>query len=227
MIYPYPPVMDEWRTLSLLEEGMSIARFGDGELNLCLGGPAKLQKPTAFLANRLVEILGTMRSDCLVGIPRIGDLSELPERKARFWERYRGEKYFDLFGDGEYASAFITRPDSVPAINDIDYWIRFTQLWQGKHILMVEGEGSEFAKNDLLSNAGLIDVLKCPKKDAWEAYSEIVRTIKTFRGDLVLLSLGPTATVLAWDLAQMGYQSLDVGHLSFLYDKCFIQGLPH
>lgn len=223
----YPQVMDEWRTLALLEDGMSIARYGDGELNICLGGPAKLQKRDARLANRLIDILDYQSTECLIGIPRIGNLNTLPEKKAAFWKRYREPRYTELFGPGEYASSFITRPDSVPEINTLDYWARITRLWDGKRVLMVEGEDSNFSKNDLLRGAGVLDVLKCPKKDAFDVYRPILNTIKSFRGEIVLLSLGPTATVLAWELSEMGYQALDVGHLSFLYDKCFIQGLPH
>ena len=34
---------------------------------------------------------------------------------------------------------------------------------------------------------------------------------------LVLLSLGPCATVLAYDLSKKGYQALDIGHLPNSY----------
>ena len=36
---------------------------------------------------------------------------------------------------------------------------------------------------------------------------------------LFLLSAGPTATILAYDLAQRGYQALDIGHLPNCYDQ--------
>ena len=35
---------------------------------------------------------------------------------------------------------------------------------------------------------------------------------------LMIVVLGPTATVLAYDLAKAGYQALDIGHLGKAYD---------
>lgn len=38
------------------------------------------------------------------------------------------------------------------------------------------------------------------------------------KNSLVCISLGPTATVLAYDLAQRGYQALDIGQLDNEYE---------
>lgn len=46
--------------------------------------------------------------------------------------------------------------------------------------------------------------------------SSIVKNIKS--EELVLISLGPTATVLAFDLANQGIQAIDVGQLDNEYD---------
>ena len=35
---------------------------------------------------------------------------------------------------------------------------------------------------------------------------------------LVLIALGPTATVLAYDLCNAGYQAVDIGHLDLEYE---------
>ena len=44
-------------------------------------------------------------------------------------------------------------------------------------------------------------------------------TIKNYNdNDLVLLALGPTATVLAYDLAKSGIQALDIGHIDIEYE---------
>ena len=39
-------------------------------------------------------------------------------------------------------------------------------------------------------------------------------------GDLVCVSLGPTATIMAYDLSQMGFQTLDIGQLDNEYEWC-------
>ena len=36
--------------------------------------------------------------------------------------------------------------------------------------------------------------------------------------DLICISLGPSATVLAYDLAKLGYQALDIGQIDNEYD---------
>ena len=41
---------------------------------------------------------------------------------------------------------------------------------------------------------------------------------KTDRDRLILIALGHTATVLAYDLAAEGYQALDIGHLDIEYE---------
>jgi hypothetical protein len=35
---------------------------------------------------------------------------------------------------------------------------------------------------------------------------------------LVLIALGPTASVLAYDMAKAGYQALDIGHIDLEYE---------
>ena len=35
---------------------------------------------------------------------------------------------------------------------------------------------------------------------------------------LIIISLGPTATVLAYDLSLMGYQAIDIGHIDNEYE---------
>ena len=36
---------------------------------------------------------------------------------------------------------------------------------------------------------------------------------------LILISLGPTATVLAYDLSKTGVQAIDIGHITNMYDR--------
>ena len=43
------------------------------------------------------------------------------------------------------------------------------------------------------------------------------------RDKLILIALGPTATVLAYDLAKEGYWAIDIGHLDLEYEW-FLKG---
>ena len=54
---------------------------------------------------------------------------------------------------------------------------------------------------------------------AFEKYDEILNTLKKeSKNTLIIIALGPTATVLAYDLAKDGYQALDMGHFDIEYE---------
>ena len=59
--------------------------------------------------------------------------------------------------------------------------------------------------------------LKAPLRNAFVVYDDILNSIKMTNNKLVLLSLGPTATVLAYDLGKDGFQAIDIGHLDWEY----------
>ncbi len=64
-----------------------------------------------------------------------------------------------------------------------------------------------------------------PERDAFLKYEQIMEAVlKTDPGRLVLIAMGPTATVLAYDLAKMGYQALDIGHIDIEYEW-YLRGL--
>ncbi len=220
-------ILDEWATIKQLRRGLSIARFGDGEFNIMMGGRAKLQAPSDTLAVALADIASTANDRCLVGVPRYYD--GMPARKAQFWAKYRNNDGLNSkFILPVYGSAFVTRPDSVPEINDRRYYDYVRSLWDDRPVLLVEGKDQKFTKAGMLDNCASLEILKCPAENAWENYANILTSVKqTNKTTLVIASLGPTATVLCWDLSRHGYQALDLGHLSFLHEKVFLYGLTH
>lgn len=229
MTYPY--VLSEAKTIQLLRQGKSIARFGDGELNICFGYNSKLQGHSKELEVRLRQILKSDSDNCLVGIPNIAT-NTLPDKKRLFWKKYLDSKYSALYkADKEYASAFITRPDSVPAINSEAYYNSVFSLWENKNVLLVEGQKSNFDRLDIFNVASSVSCYFAPDEDAFTDYTQILKRVteiaRTLGNCVVIISLGPTATVLAYDLAEVGIQALDLGHLAFLYEKCFVRGLEH
>ncbi|MDR2870426.1 MAG: GT-D fold domain-containing protein, partial [Deferribacteraceae bacterium] len=57
--------------------------------------------------------------------------------------------------------------------------------------------------------------INIPPANAWDEYDTIFEAAKKYSTDwLVLISAGPTATVLAYDLYKVGYQALDIGHIA-------------
>lgn len=201
----YPRVMSEEQTLDKALAGYCVARYGDGELSLALGGDCIFQKRNGVLANELRKILLRPRQNLVVCIPNC----EAPTKKA--WARYAGENYTRLYHpDLTYGSAFISRPDSAPWIDRPEYWDKLASLWRGKHVTLVRGTDVSLRAEGL--DAASVRIIHGPGEDAWSEIDRIDEEIGTPAGP-VLLCLGPTATVLAWRLSQRKVQGLDLGHV--------------
>lgn len=202
----WPQVLDEDQTLELVVSGRSIGRYGDGELKLCHGHGIKSQQAHPVLCERLRRIVKLQDvGDCLVGIPNLW------KKTKPFWSGFLTPRYVNLFrADGVYGSAFISRPDSAPWIARDDYYDRVESLWKGQRVTLVRGSGKSLTAT-LLSSAAAVDEILCPRQHAWSEYDQLLERIG--RANRVLLCCGPTATVLAVDLARRGIHAVDLGHL--------------
>lgn len=200
----WPHVVGEEESLRRVLDGMSLARFGDGEFNLCFGHKIKSQPHHATLSTRLRAIL-LDSGRCAVGIPN------LMASTKPFWDRYRGEKYVKLFAPHRvYLSAFISRPDSAPWIHTPLYWRAIEDLWRDQDVTLVRGSDKSLTPSLMTAAASVRDV-RCPPQDAWRDYDALLGRIGTPRR--ALLCCGPTATVLAVDLCARGVHAIDVGHV--------------
>lgn len=207
----WPEMIDEEETLDRVLSGMSIARFGDGEINLCLGGRCKTQVFQAPIAATLKAILQG-KAGCMVGIPRQGI-----GPKAKFWAHYMNRETISLFRPGfTYSSAFITRPDSAPWIDRAGYWSKLRLLWRGKRVTLVRGSEKSLTA-EMLHDAGRVREIVCPSKNAYGEYDKIFNQISD--DPIVLLCLGATATILAAELSLRGQHAVDLGHIGMFLRK--------
>ena len=89
-----------------------------------------------------------------------------------------------------------------------------------KNILIIEGENTRFGVgNNLLKNIKSVKRILAPAKNAFSMYDKLIEEACKFSKDtIVLIALGPTATVLAYDLCKEGYQAIDIGHLDIEYE---------
>ena len=95
------------------------------------------------------------------------------------------------------------------------------KIWDDKRLLIVEGEKSRLGMgNNLFDNARDIKRVVCPSRNAYERIDDIVKCVNELESqyDLILLALGPTATVLAYRLANRKRQVLDIGHIDIEYE---------
>lgn len=210
----YPHVISEMQTLDLVLSGRSLARYGDGEFKMALNCTSgiKSQVANAKLSRQLAAILHES-GDCLVGIPNLR--SNTP--KAEFWGRVEPWATTLLSPYRQYVSSFVSRADSAPWINTEEYWSKVEQLWRGRDVMVVRGSGKVFRQRAMASAKSVTEIL-CPKFSAWSSYQDILDRIGT-PSMPVLISLGPTATVMAVELCARGVHAIDVGHMGAFYRR--------
>lgn len=205
----YPSVLSEAATLAAVVAGVSLARYGDGEFNLCRGGTSKCQPFASSLQRRLREILQAS-GECLVGIPNLRSATP----KAAFWAKY--DTCADLLAARPYGSAFISRPDSAPWIDTPAYWAQLERLWVGEDVTVVRGGRHGLCADDLVGAIRVREVV-APSQQAWTEYDALLARIGT--PSRALLCVGPTATVLAVDLCAKGVHAVDLGHVALFLRK--------
>lgn len=201
----YPAVLSEDETLDAALAGRSLARYGDGELRIILGGDCVSQVRDPKLAREMADILATRNGPALPCIPNV------LASKREGWRTYLDPKFTALYRGGPYGSSFITRPDSAPWIDRPDYWAKVHQLWDDKDVTLVLGTQRSLRPTELPGARSVREVWG-PRRDAWAEIDRIEEEVGTPSGP-VLICLGPTATVLAARLAAKGVLALDLGHL--------------
>ena len=73
---------------------------------------------------------------------------------------------------------------------------------------------------DVFDNAKSVTHQIAPSRDAFDEYDKILaEALKVDRNKMIIIILGPTATVLAYDLGLNGYQALDLRHIAKDYDR--------
>lgn len=227
----HPSVLDEYETLRRVrDERLSLARYGDGEIKLCRGASCKPQAFDPSIQKYLRLILRDAGPKVLVGVPNIwSPPSPLPVAKEKFWRQYRTGYNASFYSAGaQYGSSFVSRPDSAPWIDRPNYWALARSIWQGRPVIFVTGakKGMAFVDHGLLDNAASIDVVRGPRTQAWDQCGSIAADMvsrdtaqrRAGRDPLVILALGPTATVLAGTIGgREGMQVLDLGHMGIFY----------
>lgn len=224
-----PKVIKAEETINALTSSRnSLVRFGDGEFNLIEGRDIGFQKASPKLSQRLAEVLTGDDDNILVGIPDVfGGLSQYCEHVRNYWREFlpgnRQRIYSLLDLDKVYYDACFTGYAIQTSDTDEEkigaYFNSIRKIWDRRDIVFIKGQDTETFEFDIYDNAKSVKYLYGPKADAFEQYDEILaRAAKEDKGCLFLIALGPTATVLAYDLAKMGFQALDMGHLGKDYD---------
>ncbi len=223
-----PMVMTIEETIShIISQKSSVSRFGDGEMLLIGGEGIRFQRDDDELSKRLAEVITSDLTNHMVCISdAFVDLDRYNRRARRFWRAhfylygYLWDNY--LKAGKRYGNTFITRPyiDFLDQKKSIYWFSLLKQIWKGRDIIFIEGEKSRLGVgNDLFDNVESIGRILCRSKSAFDQYDVILEEAsKLAKNNLILIALGPTATVLAYDLSKLGYQAIDVGHIDIEYE---------
>lgn len=208
---------------------LSYARIGEGELRWMMNVTKHMpefQEGSASLRKELLRVIKVKNDNLLFGLSVfLKDQSSLLPFAKFFWVQFiyrygrNALKIIDrneVYGNASWSSTVVMK-------NRRGAKKRFEmirRIWDGRSLVLVEGEYSRLGVgSDLFSNAKGIKRIICPAKDAFSRYDEILRSVikHSKEGDLILISLGPTATILTVDLSQYGLQAIDFGHINSEY----------
>ncbi len=225
-------ILDSFASIQyIIDHRCSVSRFGDGELALFWGTRVGFQECDAKLVERLDHVLSaTDAPNHVVGIPYfLKNVDGTVNVTRTFWGDYvaeHGDFLASLFSEGRtYVDTQISR--FYIEYHDRDRSTRqlhlLKKIWDGRDVVIVEGVQSRTGVgNDLYDNAKTLQRILGYSTNGFSHYDEMLDAITSHvtpkEGKLILLSYEPTATILAYDLAKLGYQAVDIGHLDIEYE---------
>lgn len=223
-------IADSTTTINyIIKNKCSVSRYGDGEFNIIQGIGNGFQNYNNHLAQRLKEILNTESTQRhIVCVPyTLKSTKGNVKYTKEFWGYYLALNTKFIFSilsrQKQYYDTQMTRfYIEYKSKKHCASHIRLLQkIWDKRDVLIVEGIKTRSGiGNDLYANCNSIRRILCPAENAFDKYSEILDSIRLNvpKDQLILISLGMTATVLAYDLSQLGYQAIDLGHLDIEYE---------
>lgn len=209
----------------LVNSNASLARFGDGEIEMLSGNSIPYQEYDEKLAQRMKEILQNKQENLLVGINYwyfycIYDSSANDTIKKFTYNimpkcRKRLINYIDC--NTKYCDAGFTGFELKEYLKVYEV---IRKIWDSKDIVVVTCKNAvENIRHNIYNNASKIDYIYVPNKNAYSEYENVLEELKKYCTDsLIILMCGPLAKVLASDLCYLGYRALDLGHIMKSYD---------
>ncbi len=223
-----PNILSIEKTIdTILEKDLSVIRFGDGEISLIDGIDLPFQKRSDELSEKLEHILQAKDSGLLICIPGMwGNLGIFSNYAYHFIMHhiYRYNhvwttllSYDKIYGDTNVTRHYLAYKDKTHA--DV-LFKKIKEIWRDKDVILIEGIKSRLGVgNDLFENTKSVQRILCPPENAYTNYKEIEeRVMEESKDKFVLLSLGPTAKVIAYDLFLLGYRVVDIGHIDMEYE---------
>lgn len=222
-----PPSYDRYKFLNekqtleyLLKNKKSFIRLGEGEFSILYGFNVDLyqQKSNHLLREFFIKIIKDYNHDSpyLLGIPRlpIQKLSYFGIKKNKnldYW--YKVETFMRnrlkencLYGDPLIFKRVLNKN------------IESFKIWENKSVLLI-GSMVKYFKNKQLELTKRQYLLEAPDGNAFKDYEDVVKNIFRIidsnhlkKEDMVvLISLGPAAKVIIYELSKKGLIAYDMG----------------
>lgn len=227
-----PKVLPEKDTFKLVrDQRLNLARYGDGEFKLAMGKDIKLQPNSKLLQYHMQNILKNPHLKCLPAIQNIYEPSlfnSLPDGKKKFWAKYRSDNVTQYLDPNRtYGSSFVCRKDNAPWISCDDI-LQWRTLWEDEVVISVVGHKKWSV--DIIDNTSRTIEVRGPEKNAFAEFDDILSRLRHIwvqeQAYIIVLQIGPTATVLANELAKYDIWAIDLGSWQFNY-SCECRKLGH
>jgi hypothetical protein len=244
-----PDVLTFTETLRAVVEGTrSLARFGDGERTLMLDGQdIPFQKWSPEIADELKRVAANAYGrPCDIGVNRayLYRTGAEQEQVERFYAEYelpmmladRYPDYLTMVGRAYLDASFTIpyhhyRTDAFPERFFAKYFASFAEAFNRRDVILAAGNGvleerHGYAAN-LLAMTHTVEEFVLPDRDAYAEIDSIESALAGMNKDgkrTVLLSCGPTATVLAYRLSDR-MRAIDIGHAMRECDRV-VRGVP-
>ena len=227
-------IMSMAKTIRYIQKtNCSISRFGDGEFDGMFNErDIGFQESSEALQQGLIRAMSNKNPHLLLCLAHsVNSVKGFKPRAKEIWlgwgrngHQAKVYKLVTELAGREYCfgDALISRPhmDYKSPKNAERIFPMLKELWQDRDLLIVEGTLSRLGVgNDLFANAKSIKRILAPPKNAFDVYDQLLQTVTDqYNGELVLIALGPAASVLASDLADQSIQALDIGHIDVEYE---------
>jgi hypothetical protein len=224
-------IYDELETMyKIYNYKCSICRFGDGELyHIFRSNPEYSsggQHCNEEIQKKLIYILKSSNDKILIGFSGYFCSEEFIKKNynmkiskstKNFIVKYKNklkENYEFLFYKKMY-SAEITR---LYQLNNYSPIVEiFNKIFEENDCVFIGNNDviTLIKDNEQRNKFKNIEFIPAPKNNAYDKYDEIMSeifSISDLQNKLILISLGITATIMSFDLAEKGYWAIDIGH---------------
>ncbi|MFT7086877.1 MAG: glycosyltransferase family protein [Rickettsiales bacterium] len=219
----------------LVNNNVSFCRYGDGEFLIMEGKDIAFQKYHHQLAEKLNEVFISDEKNILIGINyswyhSVAHLRGFVKDFMRIWVgKNRGKLTAICDSEKKYWDAGCTQLYAICEEFDFDdYFTKVMQIWKGRDVVIICGKNIfDKIKFNIFNCSSSVEYQYAPNRNAFEEYDQILeQALKIDKNKLVIIILGPTATILAYNLAKLGYKALDFGHIAKDYD-CYRHKIDH